>query len=124
MRLSLGRLIGRDLPDLLPDLHGFHNPSTVSLLLDTVVGWRQVELICARLCALTLWILGTGAHATYAGVEASSGSPLRAAENADVLFNYHEQYTHTTSLSHAGVITPTHTRRAPGPGCVSYCEEI
>ena len=27
-----------------------------------------------------------------------SGSPLRAAENADVLFNYRGPYTHTTSL--------------------------
>ena len=55
----------------LPDLHGFHNPSTLSLLLDTVVGWRQLELISARSCALTLWILGTDAHATYAGAEAA-----------------------------------------------------
>ena len=37
----------------------------------TDVGWRQLELISARSCALTLWILGTDAHATYAGVEAA-----------------------------------------------------
>ena len=55
----------------LPDLHGAHRPSTLSLLLDTVVGWRQLELISARSCALTLWILGTDAHATYAGAEAA-----------------------------------------------------
>ena len=47
-----------------------NNPSTLSLLLDTVVGWRQLELISARSCALTLWILGTDAHATYAGTAA------------------------------------------------------
>ena len=33
--------------------------------------WRQLELISARSCALTLWILGTDAHATYAGAEAA-----------------------------------------------------
>ena len=32
----------------LPDLHGFHNPSTVSLLLDTVVGWRSGARRLAR----------------------------------------------------------------------------
>ena len=37
----------------------------------TDVGWRQLELISARSCALTLWILGTDAHATYAGAEAA-----------------------------------------------------
>ena len=64
---------------------------TLSLLLDTVVGWRQLELISARSCVLTLWIIGSDAHATYAGAEAApTGSPLRALrENADVLFNYH-----------------------------------
>ena len=55
----------------LPDLHGVCEPSTVSLLLDTVVGWRQLELISARSCALALWILGTDAYATYAGAEAA-----------------------------------------------------
>ena len=37
----------------------------------TDVGWRQLELISARSCALTLWILGTDAYATYAGAEAA-----------------------------------------------------
>ena len=37
----------------------------------TDVGWRQLELISARSCALTLWILGTDAHATYAGAAAA-----------------------------------------------------
>ena len=55
----------------LPDLHGACEPSTLSLLLDTVAGWRQLELISARSCALTLWILGTDAYATYAGAEAA-----------------------------------------------------
>ena len=57
----------------LSDLHDFHNPSTLSLLFDTVVGWRQLELISARSCALTLWILGSDAYATYmyAGAEAA-----------------------------------------------------
>ena len=49
----------------LPDLHGDNDPSTVSLLLDTVVGWRQLELISARSCALTLWILDAVAYAAY-----------------------------------------------------------
>ena len=33
--------------------------------------WRQLKLISARLCALTLWILGTDEHVTYAGTEAA-----------------------------------------------------
>ena len=32
----------------LPDLHGFHNPSTLSLLLDTVVEWRSGARRLAR----------------------------------------------------------------------------
>ena len=35
---------------------------------------RQLELISARSCALTLWILGTDVHATYAGAEAAPGA--------------------------------------------------
>ena len=42
-----------------------HFSSTPSL------GGGQLELISARSCALTLWILGVGAHATYAGAEAA-----------------------------------------------------
>ena len=32
----------------LPDLHGFQSPSTLSLLLDTVVGWRSGARRLAR----------------------------------------------------------------------------
>jgi len=53
------------------DARGDLHPTTVSRRSDIVDGWRQLELISACSCALTLWILGIGAHATYAGAEAA-----------------------------------------------------
>ena len=76
----------------LPDLRGAHEPSTLSLLLDTVVGWRQLELIRHQrafvrsdavdprdrcVCHLRWRVSG-------------SDSALQAVENADVLLNIHE----------------------------------
>ena len=32
---------------------------------NTVVGWRQLQLISARSCTLTLWLLRSDAYSTY-----------------------------------------------------------
>ena len=57
----------------LPDLHGFHNPSTVSLLLDTVVGWRS-----ARVDSLDLRLSVSVAQQAQTIVSAIGGLRLAA----------------------------------------------